>query len=287
MKLYYYVYTGHKIGLDRLRRAVVILKKLEEEGIDTVLLVSDFRAGLVARDYGVHGAVNIEGIQDIDAIAQMGDSIIIDSPEDDHGRMVKYMSDFKKVFRFANSDEDKSLYGEVIFSLDCLDEDCLTSIIVDDIYFKEHKKEERTLFFLGDFDTDKTILSNIDFFEAFDMELLLGNYFYVKYENDLAKIFKRLYEPEEYVDLICSSSRVVTASFQTALEASVTGAEVIFVEVRKLTAKEKEILSSNFIIIISNLNKNIYKQNIISSVSSSCNNVEKSDNVVKKIIKEL
>ena len=68
MKLYYYAFTGHKHGLDRVKRAVVILKKLREKGFETVLLVSDFRAGLVARDFGVLDSVTIEGIQDIDAI---------------------------------------------------------------------------------------------------------------------------------------------------------------------------------------------------------------------------
>lgn len=287
MKLYYYTFTGHKIGLDRVKKAVVILKKLEEQGIETVLLVNDFRAGLVAREYGVQGAVTIEGIQDIDAIAEVGDSIIIDSPEDDHGRLVKYMSDFKRVFRFAESDDDKSVYGEVLLTLDCEDESCLSSIIVNDVYFEAHKKEDRMLFFLSDSDSDKTILSNADFFEGLDMELLLGNYFYVKYEDDLAKIFKTLHEPEEYVDLICSSSRVVTASIQTALEAKVAGAEVIYIELEKLSEKEKKLLSSNKISIISNFDVNIYKQNIILNVPVACNNIEKSNKVVEKILKLL
>ena len=287
MKLYYYTFTGHKIGLDRVKKAVVILKKLEEQGIETVLLVNDFRAGLVAREYGVDGAVTIEGIQDIDAIAQTGDSVIIDSPEDDHGRLVKYVSDFKQVFRFATSDEDKSVHGEVMLELDCSLENCLSSVIVGDVYFEEHKKEDRTLFFLGDSDADKTILSNSSFFEELNMDLLLGNYFYVKYEDDLAKIFSTLHEPEEYVDLICSSSRIVTASFQTAIEAKVAGAEVIYIELNKLSEKEKKLLSSKLINIISNFDVNTYKQNIISITSAPCNNIEKSDKVVKKILKLL
>jgi spore coat polysaccharide biosynthesis predicted glycosyltransferase SpsG len=287
MKLYYYAHTGHKIGLDRVKKAVVILKKLEESGIETVLLVNDFRAGLVAREYGVFGAITIEGIQDIDAIAETGDSVIIDSPEDDHGRLVKYMSDFEKVFRFATSDEDRSIHGEIMLEIECMDEACLSSIIVNDIYFNKHKKEERTLFFLGDSDANKIILSNSDFFKELGMELLLGNYFYVKYEDDLAKLFTVLHEPEEYVELICSSSRVVTASFQTALEAKVVGAEAIYIELVKLSKKEKKILSSNKIVIISNFDVNIYKQNIISIVSTPCNNIEKSNKVVEKIVKEL
>lgn len=147
MRLYYYAFTGHKYGLDRMKRGAVILNKLRDRGIDTMLLVNDFRAGLVARDFGIPESVNIEGIQDIDAIAQTGDCVIIDSPEDDHGRLVKYCSDFKRVFRFAETTEDKSIHGEVMFKFNCDDDNCISSFIVDDIYYQKHKKEDRTLFF--------------------------------------------------------------------------------------------------------------------------------------------
>ena len=40
-----------------------------------------------------------------------------------------------------------------------------------------------------------------------------------------------MHEPEEYVDLIRSSSCVVTASAQTALEAKVSGAKVIYLSI--------------------------------------------------------
>jgi len=141
MKLYYYAFTGHKYGLDRLKRAVVILKKLREDGIETMLLVNDFRAGLVAKDLGVAESVHIEGVQDIDAIAEIGDSVIIDSPEDDHGRLVKYCSDFKTVFRVSERDDDKSIHGEVVMRIDCEGEGCISSVIVDDVYFEEHEKD--------------------------------------------------------------------------------------------------------------------------------------------------
>ena len=48
----------------------------------------------------------------------------------------------------------------------------LDTVMVDDTFFEEESKEERTLFFLGDSDYDKTILSNESFFKSFDMELL-------------------------------------------------------------------------------------------------------------------
>jgi len=285
--LYYYAFTGHKHGLDRVKKATVILNKLREQGVETMLLVNDFRAGLVAREFGVPESVTIETIQDIDAIAQVGDSIFIDSPEDDHGRLVKYCSDFKNVFRFAEHDDDKSVHGETMLRIDCDDEECISSIIVDDVYFEEHKKEERTLFFLGDSDADKIILNNADFFKDSKMELLLGHYFYVKYENDLEKIFDTLHEPEEYMDLICSSSRVVTASFQTAIEASVAGAEVIFINISKISHNKKELLLLLNVILIESFDTNIFKQITIENVSRTTTTAGRSDTIVTKVINRL
>ena len=286
--LYYYAFTGHKHGLDRVKKAAVILNKLRAKSIETVLLVNDFRAGLVARELGVPESVTIETIQDIDAIAEVGDSVIIDSPEDDHGRLVKYCSDFKEVFRFAQSTDDKSIHGETMLRLDCKDDEaCISSIIVDDVYFEEHKKEDRTLFFLGDSDADKIIFNNADFFKDNNMELLLGHYFYVKYEDDLAKIFDILHEPEEYTDLICSSSRVVTASFQTALEASTSGAEVIFIDINKISNEEKELLKLLKVILIISFDKHEYQQIIIGDVSRNTTIVGRSDTIVTKVINRL
>ena len=286
MKIYYYAYTGHKYGLERARRAAVILKKLNEKGYDTMLLVNDFRAGLATRELGVPESINIEGVQDIDAIAQTGDVVIIDTPEDDHGRLVKYCADFKQVFRFAEHKEDSAIHGEVMLTINPKD-DAISALIVDDIYFEEHKKEERTVFFLGDSDADKTILSNSDFFEKNRMELILGDYFYVKYEQDLERIFITLHESEDYTNLICSSSRVVTASYQTALEASVSGAEVIFIDLNQISNEKKELLSSLNVIFIISFNNEIYQQIIIDNVSKNRIYVERSDTIVTKIINQL
>jgi hypothetical protein len=286
--LYYYAFTGHKHGLDRVKKAAVILNKLRDHGVETMLLVNDFRAGLVAREFGVVESVTIETIQDIDAIAEVGDFVIIDSPEDDHGRLVKYCSDFKKVFRFAQSADDKSIHGEIMFRLDCKDdEDCISSIIVDDIYFEEHNKEDRTLFFLGDSDADKIILNNSDFFKNNKMELLLGHYFYVKYEDDLAKLFDTLHEAEEYMDLICSSKRIVTASFQTALESSVAGADVVFVNLNKVSDEEKELLKLLKVHLIESFDEYKYKQIIIENVSINSTIVGRSDTIIKKVLNRL
>jgi hypothetical protein len=267
-----------------MKRATVIVKKLKERGIDTMLLVSDFRAGLVARDFGVSESITIEGVQDIDAIAQTGDSIIIDSPEDDHGRLVKYCSDFKSVFRFAEHDQDRSIHGEIMLDID---NGSISSVIIDDTYFEDYQKKQRTLFFLGDSDANKLILNNASFFKDLDMELLLGHYFYVKYEDDLAKIFTSLHEADEYTDLICSSSRVVTSSFQTALEAHVAKAEVIFVNVDNLTKKEKELLVLLNIKLTTGFNKLDYQHSLLKNVLIPSYRIERNDTIVTKIINRL
>jgi len=164
--LFYYANSGHKIGLERVRRGAALLKRLAKQGIETQLLVNDFRAGLAAKELGVKEYVTVETVQDIDAIAQFGDSIIIDSPEDDHGRLVKYCEDFKNVWRFEVGNDDLSVHGETLFKAECKDDSCENAVIVDDDYFEKTEKEERTLFFLSDADYDKTILSNESFFKA-------------------------------------------------------------------------------------------------------------------------
>jgi len=268
--LYYYANTSHKLGLERLRRGAALLNRLSAKGVETQLLVNDFRAGLVARELGVAEYVTIEGIQDIDAIAQNGDSIIIDSLEDDHGRLVKYCEDFDTVWRFAHDAEDKAVHSEIVIGLD--------TVLVDDTYFDDKReKEERTLFFLGDADYNKTILGNEAFFKAFDMELLLGNYFFVKYEDDLAKLFTTLYEPEEYEALIKSSTTVVTASSQTALEAKVVGAHVIYLALPEQELYAPALLESYGIEVIDGLDKEKLSEFLQNNLSKDEKIIEKFD----------
>ena len=268
--LYYYANTSHKLGLERLRRGAALLNTLNKKDVETQLLVNDFRAGLVARELGVSEYVTIEGIQDIDAIAQTGDSIIIDSLEDDHGRLVKYCEDFDTVWRFAHDAADKAVHSEIVIGLD--------TVLVDDTYFDDKiEKEERTLFFLGDADYDKTVLNNADFFKAFGMELLLGNYFFVKYEDALAKLFSTLYEPEEYEDLIKSSSTVVTASSQTALEAKVAGADVIYLVLPERELYTSALLESYGIIVIDGFDSEKLSNVLQNNLSKDGQNIEKID----------
>jgi len=281
--LFYYANSGHKIGLERVRRGAALLKRLEVNGVETQLLVNDFRAGLVAKDLGVKEYVTVETVQDIDAIAEAGNSIIIDSPEDDHGRLVKYCADFKNVWRFAHDSFDSSVHGEILLKAGCKEENCLDAVIIDDLYFEEKRKEERTLFFLSDADYDKIILSNEDFFKSLNMELLLGNYFFVKYEDDLAKLFSTMYEPEEYVDLVTSSSHIVTSSSQTALEAKASGAKVIYIDLNN-SLYPLELLSRYGIDIVNGFDAEAVRKYLEEEVQISENIIEYFDDTKIKSI---
>ena len=276
--VFYYANTGHKIGLDRLRRGAAFIKKLEANGVESRLLVNDFRAGLAAKELGVKEYVTIETVQDIDAIAEAGNnSIIIDSPEDDHGRLVKYCADFKNVWRFEHGPDDQVVHSEKLFRNNCQDDSCENALIVDDEYFETTEKEERTLFFLNDADYDKTILGNEDFFKTLEMELLLGNYFFVKYEDDLAKLFKVLHEPEEYTDLIKSSTRIVTASTQTAMEAKASGANVIYIDQGKETLYSLEMLRSYGIDIVKGFDAEAVSKYLKEETQMTKNSIERFD----------
>jgi len=260
--LYYYAHSGHKFGLERVRRGVAILKNLRSKGFEVQLLVNDFRAGLAAKDWGGEEYVTIETIQDIDAIAMVGDSIIIDSPEDDHGRLVKYCSDFTNVWRFSESQEDKTIYNEKMITRDNI-------VIDEDIYTNELEKENRVLYFLGDSDYNKMILNNADFFKEFNMDLLLGSYFFVKYESDLEKIFDTLYEAEDYVDTLKSVKTVVTSSSQCAFESKSCGARVIYLDIDKNSVYDKSILEDYGISVIDGFDSNSLKEAINNCDTSS------------------
>ena len=282
--LFYYANSGHKLGLERVRRGAALLKRLANQGLEAQLLVNDFRAGLVAKELGVKEYVTVETVQDIDAIAQFGDSIMIDSPEDDHGRLVKYCEDFKNVWRFEVGSDDVSVHGETLFKEECKDESCENTVIVDNDYFEKTEKEKRTLFFLSDADYDKTILNNENFFKSLNMELLLGNYFFVKYEDDLEKLFSTLHEPEEYVDLIRSSSHIVTASAQTALEAKASGANVIYIDLNN-GLYSVELLSKYGIAIVNGFDAEEVVKYLQEEVSVSQNSLKYfDDNKIKSML---
>ncbi|MBL0720954.1 MAG: hypothetical protein JJV88_00040, partial [Sulfurovum sp.] len=131
MKLYYYAFSGHKWGLDRVKRGVALIKALRDEHIEVQLLLNDFRAGLVAKKLGVNDSITIESIMDIDMLAEDDSIIFIDTSEDERGRVERYYNRYEALFHIVDKDNTKSQFGEYILSPN----GNLSSIIIDNIYF--------------------------------------------------------------------------------------------------------------------------------------------------------
>lgn len=284
MAIYYYAYSGHKYGLDRVKRAVALIKALRTQGIEVNLLLNDFRAGLAARELGVMDSVTVETILDIDAVAKRGDVVFIDSPEDDKGKLELYADEYKPLFRVVDDCMERAIYGEILMKPLCEEEEgCISSLLVDSDYFETVPKEKRKLFFLGDADYNKIILSHADFFEGAGMELLLGQYFFVKYEDDLAKLFDGLHEAEEYSELLRDSSQVITASAQCALDAKAAGADVIYLKKLEDAACLLQQFETFGVKIIDGFNK----EQLIEVLSTSPNDTSWSERKVPNSIKSI
>ena len=218
--IYLYAYTNHRSDLESLRRMGALWEILHEAGIEAELLVNDYRAQLAGRELGLPPATTIETIMDIDAVAEYGDTVVIDSPEDAGERMERYVERFARVIRVMPGGGE-SRYGERV--LDPFDPETLLYRRYD-----SRSREERTVLIYGDSDSDKRLLEASGVLAGRGWGLYWGHYFYVKYEDLLAERFDPIYESDEYPELIASARRVVTAMPQTALEAASAGAEVLY-----------------------------------------------------------
>jgi len=207
MKNYYYVHTGHRIGLDRFRRAVVIINELQNKGVDITLLCSDFRIASEARDFGVEKSVGIDVVRNIPHIANHGDRLIFDSDEA-NPIMLEDMKEYFSTFDHIKADE----------------------IVVDEKYFKKYEKKIPLSFFFGDDDYEKDLEKLIPALKELDVSLLLGYYYFFDYEDMLKENFKNSYEFEDYDEVITSSEVLITASPQAVLECLASGGKPIFLK---------------------------------------------------------
>ena len=231
LTFYYYAHTGHRDDLDGVRRAGALLPRLESQGITTKLLVNDFRAALAAKEYGIEGAVSVESIHDIDLVIDIGDSLFIDSSEELPRHFENFCRDYKKIFRLARDCDDRPQSQEEVLYL--WDED-MPAIFIDDIYWDDSEKKDGIVLFYGDSDPKKELLKITSRFEGHGVELLLGEYFYLGYEDELEEYFTQMYEPEKYKEIISHSKDVITFSLQCAMEAKSAGANVVYIEKEKL-----------------------------------------------------
>ncbi len=227
MRNFYYVHTGHRIGLDRFRRACAIIKSLGD--VDITLLCSDYRIAQIAKDFGVKNAVGIDVVRNIPQISHHGDNIIFDSDEA-NPVMLEDMKNYFSTFIHIEENE----------------------VVVDETYFKKCKKTIKMTYFFGDDDYSKDLEKNLSFLDGLEPDLQLGFYYFLDYEDSLKEKFKNSYEFEDYEEMIKKTDILITASPQAVLESLASGGKPIYFQREDYTTKFREIFESLNVPIIDN-----------------------------------
>ena len=231
MQVYLYAKSGHKIGLEATKRCAAIASFLKE--FDPILCTSDFRAGAFAKDLlGVRRYVNIDVVRNLHNIMQKRDILIYDTPE-------------------ANDDMKKDMkeFCTLLYGIDSE----IEGIVVDtSIYTKqENPKLEKTIFF-GDDDYYNIFLALVEKSGEFDINLLMGHYFFLGNEKIFDKHFANVIDEEEYVETIKDSKYLLTASLQTALESLACGNKPVLFKREDKIYDEKLIEKLNLPVIEAN-----------------------------------
>ncbi len=261
--VYLYAYTNHKENLDALRRAKGLFDAFKADGVECELLLNEYRAQLLAREWGLPLATTIETIKDIDAVATVEDIVIIDSPEELEGKVLEYPDYFKKVIYIKDVCSNLTLNGAEIIELSQN----------KNIYSEVNgTKEDKTLFIYGDSDYNKTIIKNLEIFKNKSLDLYWGNYFFVKYEDMLAEVFHKIIEPEDYYLAISNYNNIITSDLQVAIEAKANSSTVRYLALEDLESCTIDVLNKLNIEI---LNRNINLSNKLEVGNSIIQNINK------------
>nr|WP_321266791.1 hypothetical protein [uncultured Sulfurimonas sp.] len=284
MKTYYYVHTGHRIGLDRFRRASTIMRLLKDE--DITLLCSDFRIAQIASEFGVEKSVGIDVVRNIPQISHNGDKLIFDSDEANPIMLDDMRKYFSKFVRISDKLDDKKEDKEFLISPYLEEKDVLKTLVIDDKYFVEEEKTIELSFFFGDDDYDKQLEKNLSLLDGLSPELLLGFYYFFDYEDMLKEKFVKYYEFEEYDEVIKKSKILITASPQAALENLASAGKPIFIQRFDYSQDFKELFKKLNIPIVENYENRQLVTILKSLAKHEYYKVEQNSNNLKKFIKE-
>jgi hypothetical protein len=156
MRYFYYVHTGHRIGLDRFHRAVAIVNELQKE-IDITLLCSDFRIAAEAKEYGIKRSVGVDLVRNIPQIAQNGDKIIFDSAEINPTLLEDMTKFFASFIRISDDPSDTKHPKEFLISPYLDGENVCKATVVNERYFESLPKTIPLSIFFGDDDYEKDL----------------------------------------------------------------------------------------------------------------------------------
>jgi len=287
MKIYYYVHTGHRIGLDRFRRAVAIMNSLKD--VDITLLCSDYRIAQVARDFGIEKSVGIDVVRNIPQIAFHGDKLIFDSDEANPIMLNDMREYFSTFIRISDNPDDTREEGEFLISPYLDGEFTCKSYAVDEKYYRYNEKDTKPVkvsYFFGDDDYEKDLDKNISFVEGLEPHLQLGFYYFLDYEDELKEKFKNYYEFEDYDEMIKNSEVLITASPQAILDSLASGGKPIYFQRADYTRDFQKLFKELNVPIVQNYDKNHLNEILQTIGKQKYAETTHSGNKISKFIKE-
>ena len=284
MRRFYYVHTGHRIGLDRFRRATTILRALGDDEI--TLLTSDFRISQIGRDFGVRDCVGLDVVRNIPQIAHHGDKLIFDSQEANPIMLDDMRKFFSTFIRVSDDKDDKKEEDELLLSPYLEGEGICTTYAVDDKYFGNFDKRTKLSYFFGDDDYEKDLEKNLDFIDGLKPALQLGFYYFLDYEDMLKNKFEKTFEFEEYDEMITSSEILLTASPQAVLESLASGGKPIYFQREDYTYNFNKLFDTLNIPIIIDYDKNKLSVILDTINNIKYHNIEKNSNNSTHFLKE-
>ncbi len=283
MRLFYYVHTGHRIGLDRFRRAATIIRALGD--VDITLLTSDFRIGAEAREHGVKRAVCVDVVRNIPQIAHHGDKIIFDSAESNPTQIEEMTRFFSTFIRISDDPADVKHTRELLISPYLEGEGICNGVVIDDKYFGAFEKTMDTVFFFGDDDYEEDIYNHLEVFDGLGMDILTGFYYFFDYEKKIASAFNKQYNPDEYDDVIKHARVLVTSSPQAALESLAAGGKPIYLQRPDYPVDHLEYIRKCNIPVIEGFKREILESLLNTVESQNYHTLSKSSKPIVEFIK--
>ena len=284
MRIFYYVHTGHRIGLDRFRRAATIIKALGD--VDITLLCSDYRIAQIARDFGVKNSVGLDVVRNIPQIADHGDKLIFDSEEANPIMLDDMRNYFSTFIRVSDNKDDIKDEKELLISPYLEGENICHAYAIDDTFFVHEPKTIKLSYFFGDDDYEKDLEKNLSFLEGLNPDLQLGFYYFLDYEDMLKKKFRNYHEFEDYEEMIKTTDVLITASPQAVLENLASGGKPIYIQREDYTTNFQELFESLNIPVVNNLDKKQLSVILKTIDNHKYHRAEQNCNKITKFIKE-
>lgn len=252
MKIYLYAKSGHTIGLEATKRCAAIANELRE--FDPIFCTSDFRAGVFAKDLlGIKKYVNIDVLRNLYNIMERRDILIYDT--DEVNELMK--NDLKQFCTLLYSSSE------------------LSDFIIDTSIYKkiENPKIKKAIFF-GDDDYNNLFLELVEESTKYDIELLMGHYFFLGNEKIFKNHFSNIIDEENYVDTILNTKYLLTASLQAALESIQAGNKAV------LFLREDKVYNED---LITNINLPVIKENTLENIINKFEEIIKDYPEIKKL----